>query len=301
LTPAKDRNKILGRPALFLATIIWGVSFVVLKDLIQVIPTMYVLAFRFTGGALILLLIGFKELKKLDLKYVKGGVVMGMFLFLAYVTQTYGLYYTTPGKNAFLTTTYCIIVPFLHWAIDRRKPSGYNIFAALVCLAGVGFISWDGGFSLNVGDLLTICCGLFFALHIIATNRAVPDRSVLLLTVIQFLTAGALAWISAALTAPLPREYTTQTILQMAYIMVMCTAVCYMLQTYGQKHTPPSSTALIMTMESVFGAVISIILGYETLKFTVGIGFVLMFSAVIISETRLSFLRPRKKQIRDNR
>jgi drug/metabolite transporter (DMT)-like permease len=148
--------------------------------------------------------------------------------------------------------------------------------------------------------MLTICCGLFFALHIIATNRAVPDRSVLLLTVIQFLTVGALAWISTALTSEFPTEFSTETILRMAFIVVMCTVVCYMLQTYGQKHTPPSSTALIMTTESVFGAVISIVLGYETLKFTVGIGFVLMFSAVVISETRLSFIRPRKKQIRDN-
>lgn len=294
-TTISKRNCVLGRVALFVTTLIWASSFVILKNTISAIPTLYVLAFRFTGAAVIMLLLGIKEIKKLDLEYLKSGLIMGVLLFGAYVLQTYGLFYTTPGKNAFLTTTYCIIVPFLYWMVTKKKPGVYNIAAALICLTGVGFVSIDSELSINKGDLLTICCGLFFALHIIATNKYVGEKSIIMLTMVQFATAGALSWIFALMDSPFPTEFTAGNIWSIVYLCVMCTAVCYFLQTFGQKYTPPSATALIMTLESVFGAMLSVALGYENLNALIIIGFVLIFAAVVISETKLEFLRFRRK------
>lgn len=56
---------------------------------------------------------------------------------------------TTPGKNAFLTTAYCILVPFLYWITDKRRPDLYNFSAAFLCLAGIGLVSMDGSFSMS--------------------------------------------------------------------------------------------------------------------------------------------------------
>ena len=112
------------------------------------------------------------RLKKIDRGYIKGGMLMGTCLALAYIVQTYGLVYTTPGKNAFLTATYCILVPFLYWAIAHKKPDRYNILAAVVCLIGMGFVCLNNDLSVNIGDMLTICCGLFYGLHIIVTARS---------------------------------------------------------------------------------------------------------------------------------
>ncbi len=291
----KTENAVLGRMALLLTTIIWGTSFVVLKDALDQMPTLYVLAFRFTGAALLLFLLGMKDIKKLDKSYFTQGVLLGIALFIAYAIQTFGLSLTTPGKNAFLTTTYCIITPFLFWITDKKRPDAFNIMAAVICVAGVGLVSLHGNLSINLGDILTICCGLFFAIHIVLTGKFIGDKSVLMLTAIQFATAAILAWVTAIPSAPFPEVIETGLILRIAYLCIFCTAACFALQTFGQKFTPPSSVAVIMTLESVFGAAISAILGYETLSAQILLGFLLIFLAVLISETKLSFLKKREK------
>ena len=290
------RKKRLGLAALFAMTFIWGTSFVILKNTLESISTLYVLAVRFTGAAVIMAAFGAREWKTADRKYLIGGALMGVSLFLAYVFQTYGLVYTTPGKNAFLTTTYCVIVPFLYWALIGKRPDKFNVIAAVLCVIGVGLISLDVGLSVNKGDVLTVICGLFYALHIIVSARYVRGRSVLLLTAIEFAAAAVLSWISAVLFAPAPSGAPVSAWLSVAYLCIMCTAVCFGLQAFGQKYSPPSQTAVIMTLESVFGAAISILFFNEQLTFKLFCGFLAVFVAVLISETKLSFLRRRKTE-----
>ena len=125
------RKSTLGRLCLIGCTFLWGTSFVVLKNALDSMPTLWILAIRFLGAALLMLLFGVKQLSKLDRGYWKGGAVMGVFLAVAYIIQTYGLVYTTPGKNAFLTATYCVLVPFLMWLIEKKmlgKQVGHRIY-----------------------------------------------------------------------------------------------------------------------------------------------------------------------------
>lgn len=286
------RNATLGRLALISMTLIWGASFVVMKNVLEEVPTLYLLAFRFSGAAILMLLIGLKDIKKLDKNYIIKGTVMGVYLFVAYALQTFGLSMTTPGKNAFLTTTYCVIVPFLYWAITKKRPDKYNIMAALICVVGVGFVSLQSTVdAINVGDLLTLCSGLFFAFHIVATGKSIQGRSVVMLTMVQFAVAGILSWIFALFSAPVPRNISTDMIWSILFLTVMCTAVCFVLQTFGQKYTHPSTAAVIMTLESVFGTIISVIFYHEELNAKLVIGFILIFAAVLISETKLDFIR----------
>ena len=280
------KNCVLGRAALLAMTLIWGTSFVVLKETLNTVPTLYVLAYRFSGAAALMLLLGAKDVKKLDKNYLKYGAILGVFLFLAYTLQTFGLSLTTPAKNAFLTTTYCVLVPFIGWIIDKKRPDAFNFIAAAICLAGVGFVSLQKDLSADIGDLLTLCCGVFFGLHIVYTSKYIQGRSVAMITMVQFATAGVLAWIAALLTAPVPQN--------IVYLCVMCTAICFVLQTYGQKYTPPATVAVIMTLESVFGAAFSVALGYEVLSAKLVAGFVLIFLAVLMSETKFSFLKRKK-------
>ena len=165
------------------------------------------------------------------------------------------------------------------------------MIAAVLCVIGVGLISLDTGLSVNKGDVLTVICGLFYALHIIVSARYVRGRSVLLLTAIQFGTAAVLSWISAVLFAPAPSGAPAGAWLSVAYLCIMCTAVSFGLQAFGQKYSPPSQTAVIMTLESVFGAAISVLFFNEQLTVKLFFGFLVMFIAVLISETKLSFLR----------
>ena len=292
--PAKDHST-LGRLALLGTTIIWGSSFIILKNTLNSLPTLWILAFRFSGAALIMALAANRQLKTLDRRALKYGLAMGAALYCAYTLQTYGLLYTTPGKNAFLTATYCVIVPFLWWAFFKKRPDRYNVAAALVCIAGMALVSLEGDLSLGLGDALTMCCGLFYALHIIVSSRGLEKYAVLPLTTVQLATTAVLCWITAPVASPFPQSVPASAWLSVAYLCVMCTGACYFLQALGQKYTSAQSASIILTLESVFGTLFSVAFYHELLTLKTVSGFVLIFAAVLISETKLSFLRRRAR------
>jgi drug/metabolite transporter (DMT)-like permease len=296
----------IGSVALFLAAFVWGTSFVMMKDVSEKLPPSLLLALRFTLGCVLLSVVFIKRLKKLDRTYIVPGIVIGALLFSAYLVQTYGLIGTTPGKNAFLTASYCVITPFLFWFISKKRPDRFHLSAAIVCLTGIFFISVDfGGESLMtvaLGDVLTLICGFFYAAHIVAITMMANDKDPILITIFQFGVAAVLSWGTYSILSPLGVAPVTATeaditsiVVQIVYLSVMCTAVALGLQNFGQKYAHPTSAAVILTFEAVFGALFSLILGKEE-GFTVwrALGFVLMFAAVIISETKLSFLKKSK-------
>ena len=286
----KRKKATLGRLCLLGCTFLWGTSFVVLKNALDNMPTLWILALRFTGAALLMALFGLNRLKNMDQSYWKHGAVMGLALAIAYIVQTFGLVYTTPGKNAFLTATYCVQVPFLWWVIRRQKPEKKHVFAAIICFLGVGLVSLQDQLDVNPGDLITIGCGLFYALHIVATSTAAENRDPVLLSMVQFLAAALICWILAPFVSPFPATVPSGTWIAIVYLCVMCTGVCFLLQTIGQKYTPASEVAIILTLEAVFGAIISVLFYHEQLSLRVACGFVLIFAAILISEAEL----PRK-------
>ena len=273
---------------MFAAAFLWGVSFVVMKNLLDDIAPFTIIAIRFCAAALILLPACSRKLKKTDKAYIAGGLIMGLAIFAAYALQTYGLKYTTPGKNAFLTSTYCIMTPFLYWLLIKKRPDRFNVIAALICIVGVGLITLDSNLTIGVGDALTIFCGLFYALHIIAASRYAPGRDPLLLMMYQFAFGGAAALACAFVFDPVPAAFGAESILSLVFLIAVCTMACQFLQIFGQKHTPPSQAAVIMTFESVFGALTSVLLYKETLDLRLAAGFTLTFAAVLISEAKPS-------------
>ena len=286
----------LGRLALFMTAFIWGTSFVVLKNTLDSVGTLWVLAIRFSVSAVLLALFAVKQLRRMDKRVVKGSVMMGLCLAVAYIVQTYGLKYTTPGKNAFLTATYCVLVPFMAWGIYKRKPDASNILAAFLCLIGIGFVSLSNlSEGVNVGDMLTLLCGVFYALQIIMMEQYAAHGEALSISTVQFASAAALCWVGALLFEQPPAAVPTAAWLNIAYLSVMCTAVCFFLQAWGMKYTPSSTAAVLMTLESVFGTFISVLFYHEPMTAKLLLGFALIFVAVLISETKPNLLKRRQK------
>lgn len=286
----------LGRLALFMTAFIWGTSFVVLKNTLDSVGTLWVLAIRFSVSAVLLALFAVKQLRRMDKRVVKGSVMMGLCLAVAYIVQTYGLKYTTPGKNAFLTATYCVLVPFMAWGIYKRKPDASNILAAFLCLIGIGFVSLSNlSEGVNVGDMLTLLCGVFYALQIIMMEQYAAHGEALSISTVQFASAAALCWVGALLFEQPPVAVPTAAWLNIAYLSVMCTAVCFFLQAWGMKYTPSSTAAVLMTLESVFGTFISVLFYHEPMTAKLLLGFALIFVAVLISETKPNLLKRRQK------
>ncbi len=278
-----QNHRFGGRAALLAAALIWGSSFIVMKDAVAGVPVFHLLGVRFTAAALLLMVVFFRKLLRMGRKEVLHGVICGALLLTAYAVQTFGLIGTTPGKNAFLTAIYCVLVPFLAWGLYRQRIAYRNWIAAVVCVAGIGLVSLTGDFTVGRGDGLTLLGGVFYALHIMALTHFTRRGDAMALTTVQFATVAALAWAAAALTESplaLPRNGWPQ----LMYLGVFCTAVTLSLQSIGQKLTPPSQASILLSLESVFGVIFSLLAGAETLTLRMGIGFLLIFVSVLISE-----------------
>lgn len=287
----RKNHSISAKLALFGATLIWGGSFLIVKNSMDVMQPHILLAYRFTIGALLLGLIFHKKLKLLNKDYfIKGGVI-GFCLFLAYSLQTIGITDTTPGKNAFLTAIYCVIVPFLFWIVDKKKPDVFNITAALVSIVGIGFVSLNGDFSIRMGDSFTFGGGVMYAAHIVAVAKFGKDKDPILLTILQFAYAALFSWMIALSFEDMPTVWTRDVISGLLYLSVFATAIALLLQNVGQKYTNPAPASIILALESVFGVIFSVIFYGERITGRLFTGFCLIFLSVIISETKLSFLR----------
>lgn len=287
---SRSKN-IFAKLALFTAALIWGSSFIIVKDTVGEIAPNYLLAIRFSIGCGVLSLIFIKKLKELNFQYFWQGAIIGLCLFLAYSTQTIGMTDTTPGKNAFLTAIYCVLVPFMSWLFTKRRPDIYNFLAAFLCIAGIGFISLTESLNIGFGDTLTLVGGVLFALHIIAISVFGTDKDPVLITILQFFFAAVFSWIATLLFETQPAQLSVRCMMSIGYLALFCTAGSLLLQNVGQKYTSPSASAIILCFEAVFGAVFSIAFGYEALTPKLAFGFALIFAAVIISETKLSFLK----------
>ena len=289
--------RLLAKPMLLAAALIWGTSFFIMKNTLDVMPVFFLLAIRFTAGAVLLALAAWKQWRAFTLDYLWRGAIIGGLLFLAYSVQTFGLALTTPSKNAFLTSVYCVMVPFLTWAVVKTRPDRYNIAAALLCVTGVGFVSLTGGeLTVNAGDLLTLLCALFYASHIVAVAKVSPGKDVTLLTVFQFAFAALYAWICGACTETFPAAALTDpaVLWPMAYLCVMATTVTLLFQNIGMVWSDPVSGSVILSLESVFGVLFSVIFYGDPVTVPLLIGFTLIFVAVVCSETKFSFLRRRE-------
>lgn len=294
----KTNSKLnfIAKLCLFGSALIWGSSFIVFKFAIDSIPSNFALALRFTVACFVLYLIFHKKLKRLNKQYMKKGLIIGFFLFAAYCSQTLGLSNTTPGKNAFLTAIYCVLVPFLYWFIDKVKPDIYNFISAVLCITGIGLVSLTSGLTIGIGDSLTLFGGFLFAAHMVAIAKYGKESDPILITILQFGFAAIFCWITTFLFEPIPsmKVFTLPMIGSLLYLALFCTAITILLQNIGQKYTNPSSAAIILSLESVFGVFFSVLLYGESLTPRLLVGFVLIFIAVIISETKLSFITKRR-------
>lgn len=265
-------------------TVIWGSAFVVVKDVSSAMPPSYIVVIRFGIAALCLCLVFWKKLVSIGRTELLGGLVIGFFNVLGFELQTYGLQKTTAGNSAFLTAIYCVIVPFLYWIIKKKKPGIYNIISAFLCIAGVGLLSLGNGFVIKSGDILSLLCGLSFALQIVAIDIFTGKGDPILLTITQSVATAVLALPLALCFEKFPTSFGTDTILSLLYVALFSTMLASVLQMICQRFVAPSQASLIMSLESVFGTLCGIIFLHETMTVRIFFGCALIFVAIYLSE-----------------
>ena len=280
------KNEVIACLGLLFVTICWGMGFVFVKSSVDVMPPFYLLGFRFFTGGIILGLVFIKRLLGSGRDVLLHGTVLGIVLFVAMAFQTYGCKYTTAGKNAFITTIYVVLVPFLHFLLNKVKPRARHIIAAMIGFWGIGLISLTESFTIELGDFLTLICGLFYALQIVMIARYTEYDDPILLVIWQFMVTGVLSFacavpVSGGLNASM---FTKDSITGVIFLVVFSTIFGFGLQIVCQKYAPPAPAAIIMGMEAVFGAVASYFFLHEVMTAKTITGCVMMIFAMLLVE-----------------
>lgn len=276
---------------LLLTAAIWGFAFVVVKDSLSYVGAVWMLCYRFSIAAVFLSLIYIKKFKAINKKVLLEGVILGTLLFAAYFTQTIGCKWTTAGKNAFLTTIYVFLVPIFTALFTRRRPPLYVFFCALLSMVGIALLSLnnskDAG-GINKGDVLTLICGVFFALHISTGSLFTRQDDPLLLSILQFIVAAVLGTILAPIVdgvgSNLASFTTFRVLIPMLYLGIFSTMAGFVLQNVGLKYLPSSYASLLLSFESVFGALFGVLFLQEPFTLRIASGSSLLFLAVILAQ-----------------
>ncbi len=293
-----NENHFLADGALFIVAIIWGSGFIVSQLALDsgLLP-FSIMTIRFLVAAILMTLIFARKLKDITKKDLIAGGIVGFLLFTAFGAQIVGLQFTTPSKNAFLTATNVVMVPFLYWILSKKKPDIFSIGAAFLCLFGISFLSLEGDFSLGLGDTFSLICAIFFACHISATGFFSKKVDTTLLTIIQMWVATILSVLGAFSTENLPAVIPSLGIISVLYLGIFSTMVAFFIQTTAQKHTTSTRTAIILSTEALFGAIFSVIFLKELLTFKMIVGGVAIFLAIVTAETKWEFVWKRDKKV----
>ncbi len=287
----KDMPTGVWKIALAGAAAIWGGSFVVIKGALDVVPPCWLMFVRFFFSALIVGALFWKRVRPhLDASTLRCGAVLGILSGTAFVVQNIGLTDTTPGRNAFLTATYCVMVPFVNWAVARRRPGATSIVAAALGILGVGLLSLGDDFSVGLswGDMLTLVSAVLYALHIVAVARfSASGHEVMTMTVTQ-LAMSAVVSLAAALVLEGVIDFGVFADPgiwgALFYLVILSSAVCMVMQNLGQAHVPPAPASLLLSLESVFAVIASVLFYGEVVTPRLACGFASIFAAVVVSE-----------------
>jgi len=290
-------KRYIAESGLLLIGILWGMGFVTVKiGLNAGMNTFYLMWLRFLGSFVLLSILFRKKIKKVSKDDLKAGLILGIIQYFGYVFQTYGAAHTTVGKNAFFTAINVIIVPYIFWILNKKRPDIFSFSASIICMIGVGIMSLDGNLSfthLNKGDVMTIISAFFFALQVAYTGyfgrKVHPMNLVLLQMLVGGLLFAGTQFATSGLREVIPLH--GETLMAIIYAVVFSTAIPMLLQIYCQRLTTATRASILMSTESMFAPIFAFFVLGEIMTLRVALGAVFILFSVVVSETKLGMVK----------
>lgn len=276
--------KVKGFEYLIICSVIWGSSFAVVKDSLKSLTPMWNMAIRFLYASVFMLIFFHKSLKGFSKEYIKAGVILGSILFIALFFQSEGLKLTTAGKCAFLTNGYVVFIPFAEHFWKKKKLSLKDITAALICMAGIGFITLDNGIGFELGDVLCLICGLIYTIYIIKIDDIPEEASSEGMHILQILSCCVLSILAAIILEPFPSQVEGRAMFGTFYCGVFELGIGFLFQLKGQKIISPEISSLIMSLESIMACVFAYFILGEGVSFKMFVGCIMILISILISE-----------------
>ena len=294
------KNKKTMTGALLLAAVIWGSGTVFMQVCIDGgIETGLQMFFRFWIGTLCLGALVHKKLRQISRRLLLCGLLCGTLLFFSFFILTFGLEFTTPANSAFLSASSVMLVPFISWVLLKIRPERKVFIGCFLCLLGVAVLSLqlDGGIHFTVGDGLTLLSAVFFSLYTCTVAKISAGLDAPLFTFVQLLVTAVWSTITLPISGA-DFSVIGQNRLSLGAVIFLGlfnTGLCYLIQMVAQKSLPPTRVSLILSSESLFGAVFSVLAGYDPFSIRLVVGGCIMMFSILLVETNL-FGAPGKKK-----
>lgn len=290
---------LLGDILLLIVAIIWGMGFIAVKiGLEDGMAPFFLMFLRFFVAGLALLPLMVIRIRKVGLSQfkaaLKDGILLGLFMFVGFAFQTFGLQYTTTSNNAFLTGVNVVMVPFITYFLTKKKLKIQSVFATFITLIGIGVLTQGTDIKMNLGDILTLVCALMFAFHISITSLVADKHSSKDLVFIQMMTASILSLLATFFFKE-SHDLTLNSSLAILYLGIFSTMLAFVLQTVGQRYAHATGAAMILSTESLFGPVFAILLLGDPLNLRIILGGLIIFVAITLSEVDLSLLKKQER------
>ncbi len=284
MTNLTARKQILADALLLVVTLIWGSTFVMVKDAVAAYPVFPFLALRFWLAAGLLLILSLHRLRHLGWRGWGAGALIGLFLFAGYAFQTLGLARTSASKAGFITGLSVVLVPLFAALFLRERVRLGAVAGVALATVGLALLSLNDTLHLGAGDLLVLACAVGFALHIVAVGAFGPGADPLALTFVQVLTVAIAASIASLITGGWRAIPTQGAWLAAIFTGILATAVAFGVQNAVQRLTTSTHTALIFSAEPVFAAVFGVLLAGDVLTARIGAGGALILVGMVASE-----------------
>ena len=273
-------NKVFSSIALMAVAAIWGSAFLSMKGTLERLDVNSFLTWRFVIATLLLIAIRPSVLKKIDLPFLKNGVILGLFLSSGYIFQSFGLTLTTVSNTGFITGLYVVFTPVVAAVILRKNITLVEWFAVLVATVGLALLSFNG-VQFGVGEFLVLISALLFAFHIVGLGEWSKGLDTYALTVIQLGTCAVVTFLASfksGFKAP-PDSGVWWSII---YTAIFATALAFIVQTWAQSFIAPSTVGVILAAEVVFAAAFGIWLLNEPVTLRIALGGLLVLASMYL-------------------
>jgi len=274
--------------SLVIVALIWGATFVLVKRALADVSTLLFLTLRFALATLALLFLFRKHLRGPRFAHsLRGGLLAGACLFAGYVLQTFGLKYTSASKTGFITGLNIPLVPLFSSIIYRRLPRLAELAGVATAFLGLALMTVERDLlSLSPGDLLVGGCAVAYAFHILVLGRYAKTADTGVLTVTQIATAGVLSAGTFWWAEPIRIQWSRDVWIALAVTSMLATALAFGVQTWAQRWSSPTRTALIFSMEPVFAWATSYVVAGELLSRRATVGAGLILAGILLVELK---------------
>jgi len=271
---------------LLLVAIAWGSTFFIVQDAVEQTPVYTFLFWRFFIAALLMSLIAYQQWRYFNKAVLLAGSVLGVFMFLGYAFQTFGLKYTYSSTVGFITGLNVIVVPFASYLIFKHKASLYSILGAITASVGLYYLTLNSEIGFSLGEFYAFVCAIMFALHIVFTDHLSKKHNIYLLVAIQFFTVSVCSsiggWVMEGSIVPVKIDELL--INAIIITVIFATIFAFWVQTAMQRFTTAAKTAIIFTIEPVSAGVFGYFFAGEVLSMTQLAGAALILGGMLVAE-----------------